>query len=44
MAEEVFNCVQCGVRYLEVENQVLEGACAFHAEHNWDRYIFIGLL
>jgi hypothetical protein len=38
MAEEVFDCVQCGVRYLEIENQVLGGACAFHPEHAWERY------
>jgi hypothetical protein len=37
MAEEVFDCVQCGSRYLEIENQVLGGACSFHPEPTYER-------
>jgi hypothetical protein len=43
MAEEVFDCVQCGARYLEIENQVLGGACSFHPEPTYDRCDFDGL-
>lgn len=28
--EEVFTCVQCGQRYIEVENDILKNACSYH--------------
>jgi hypothetical protein len=31
-AEEVFTCVQCGQRYIEIENDILANACCFHSE------------
>lgn len=31
--EEVFLCVQCGQRYIEIENDILANACSFHVQH-----------
>jgi hypothetical protein len=28
--EEVFTCVQCQQRYIEIENDILANACSFH--------------
>jgi hypothetical protein len=28
--EEVFTCVQCSQRYIEVENDILKNACSYH--------------